>query len=61
MTDQPLSQYISLNRRYSRSVNLERDLEIPSSLEGYVLTDRAEVSEWLKSKSYVYFNDLEKN
>ena len=41
MTDQPLSEYISLNRRYSRSVNLERDLEIPSSLEGYVLTDRA--------------------
>ncbi|NBD17766.1 MAG: hypothetical protein GVY04_17020 [Cyanobacteria bacterium] len=41
MTEKPLSQYIRLRRRYSRSVNLERDLEVPSSLEGYVLTDRA--------------------
>ena len=41
MTEKPLSQYITLNRRYSRSVNLERDLENPSALEGYVLTDRA--------------------
>ena len=41
MTKQPLSQYFSLNRRYSRSVNLERDLELPNSVVGYVLTKRA--------------------
>jgi len=41
MTDKTLSQYISLCRRYSRSVNLERDLETPSALDGYVLTDRS--------------------
>jgi hypothetical protein len=41
MTKRTLSQYISLRRRYSRSVNVERDLEIPSALEGYVLTDRS--------------------
>jgi len=41
MTEQTLSQYIRLNRRYSRSVNLERDLETPSALEGYVLTNRS--------------------
>ena len=41
MTEPTLSQYIRLNRRYSRSVNLERDLETPSALEGYVLTNRS--------------------
>ena len=41
MTKQPLSQYFSLNRRYSRSVNLERDLELPNSVVGYVPTKRA--------------------
>ncbi len=41
MTKQPLSQYFSLNRRYSRSINLERDLELPNSVVGYVPTERA--------------------
>jgi hypothetical protein len=36
-----LSQYFSLHRRYSRSINLERDLENPDLLEGYILTQRA--------------------
>ncbi|MGK7953520.1 MAG: hypothetical protein AB4368_33235 [Xenococcaceae cyanobacterium] len=36
-----LHHYFSLNRRYSRSVNLERDLEQPDALAGYVLTERA--------------------
>jgi hypothetical protein len=36
-----LAQFFSLNRRYSRSINLERDLEQPDSLEGYILTERA--------------------
>ena len=36
-----LAQYFSLNRRYSRSVNLERDLEQPDALEGYILTERS--------------------
>ncbi|MFM7426319.1 MAG: hypothetical protein ACKO7W_15220 [Elainella sp.] len=38
---QTLSHYFSLDRRYSRSVNLERDLELPDALEGYILTERA--------------------
>lgn len=37
-----LSSYFTLNRRYSRSVNLERDLADPDSLSGYVITGRAE-------------------
>jgi hypothetical protein len=36
-----LAQCFSLNRRYSRSVNLERDLEQPDALEGYILTERS--------------------
>ena len=36
-----LSQYFSLNRRYSRSVNLERDFELPNTVLGYILTERA--------------------
>ncbi|MGK7954377.1 MAG: hypothetical protein AB4063_03800, partial [Crocosphaera sp.] len=38
---QPLSQYIIFKRRYSRSVNLERDSEQFEALEGYILTDRS--------------------
>ncbi len=37
----PLSQYFSLNRRYSRSINLERDLERIEALKGYILTERS--------------------
>lgn len=37
----PLSQYFSLNRRYSRSINLERDLEKIEALTGYILTERS--------------------
>ncbi len=36
-----LSEMISVNRRYSRSINLERDLADPESLEGYIPTERA--------------------
>ena len=39
--NKPLSDYFSLNRRYSRSINLERDLERPEAIDGYILTDRA--------------------
>lgn len=41
MTKQVLSEYFSLNRRYSRSINLERDFELPNSVLGYILTERA--------------------
>ncbi|WP_293124679.1 hypothetical protein [Microcoleus sp. bin38.metabat.b11b12b14.051] len=37
----PLSQYFSLNRRYSRSINLERDLERVEALVGYVPTEKS--------------------
>lgn len=38
---QKLSQYFSVKTRYSRSINLERDLQKVEALEGYILTDRA--------------------
>ncbi len=41
MNSQPLCKYFSLNRRYFRSVNLERDVEKTEALEGYILTERA--------------------
>ncbi|PSB31333.1 hypothetical protein [Chlorogloea sp. CCALA 695] len=36
-----LSQYFSLNRRYSRSINLERDLEKIEAIVGYIPTERS--------------------
>ncbi|BBC26830.1 hypothetical protein [Pseudanabaena sp. ABRG5-3] len=36
-----LSEYFHLNRRYARAINLERDLDNPNSVNGYVLTDRS--------------------
>jgi hypothetical protein len=37
----PLSAWVTLNRRYTRSVNLERDLTSAGSVRGYVITPRA--------------------
>ncbi|TVU55273.1 MAG: hypothetical protein EA414_02550 [Arthrospira sp. PLM2.Bin9] len=36
-----LSDYFSLNRRYSRSINIERDFDQVEALAGYVLTERS--------------------
>jgi len=36
-----LADYFSVNRRYARSINLERDLESPEAVLGYVPTERA--------------------
>ena len=36
-----LSEYFQIDRRYARSINLERDLDNPNSVNGYVLTDRS--------------------
>ncbi len=36
-----LYEIIEINRRYARSINLERDFDIPGSLEGYIPTSRA--------------------
>ena len=36
-----LADFFSVKRRYSRSVNLERDLERPDALQGYILTERS--------------------
>ncbi|WP_414528586.1 hypothetical protein [Nodularia chucula] len=41
MTNKKLSHYFTLERRYTRSINLERDLESVEALEGYILTQRA--------------------
>lgn len=38
---QPLSQMFRLNRRYSRSIDVERDFVNADALKGYILTDRA--------------------
>ena len=39
--NKPLSQYFSVNRRYSRSINLERDVERLDALVGYIPTERS--------------------
>lgn len=36
-----LARYFTLRRRYTRSVNLERDLLLPETLEGYIPTERS--------------------
>ncbi|MBW4566304.1 MAG: hypothetical protein KME32_35655 [Mojavia pulchra JT2-VF2] len=36
-----LSDYFSLKRRYSRSINLERDFDKIDALQGYILTERS--------------------
>ncbi|MGY6530118.1 MAG: hypothetical protein ACXITR_09330 [Cyanobacterium sp.] len=36
-----LSSYFTLQRRYGRSINLERDFNDVSALDGYVLTDKS--------------------
>ena len=36
-----LARYFTMRRRYARSVNLERDLLVPETLEGYVPTERS--------------------
>jgi uncharacterized protein YejL (UPF0352 family) len=40
-TANTLADIFSVKRRYSRSVNLERDLEQPDALEGYILSERS--------------------
>ena len=35
-----LAAHFRVRRRYSRSVNLERDQNVPESLDGYVVTPR---------------------
>ena len=40
-TANTLADIFSVKRRYSRSVNLERDLEQSDALEGYILTERS--------------------
>lgn len=41
---QVLSTYFELHRRYYRSVNLERDLDKPDAVQGYVPTERSAVA-----------------
>lgn len=40
-TRRSLSEFIELQRRYTRSVNLERDLADSENLRGYIVTERA--------------------
>lgn len=41
MKNKKLSNYFTLERRYSRSINLERDFDDIEALNGYILTDKA--------------------
>ena len=41
MSSQRLADFLAVNRRYARSINLERDFDAPDAVEGYILTDRA--------------------
>jgi len=41
VTTQSLAELLSVNRRYARSVNIERDFDVPDAVEGYILTERA--------------------
>jgi hypothetical protein len=45
------SDFVSVKRRYTRSVNLERDINIPDSIYGYIPTSRAidSLSRFLRS------------
>lgn len=42
--ERSLSSYFDLNRRYYRSVNLERDLDKPDAVQGYVPTERTAIA-----------------
>ncbi|UIE39120.1 hypothetical protein [Leptodesmis sichuanensis] len=44
MTNQALSTYFELHRRYYRSVNLERDLDKSDAVQGYVPTERSAIA-----------------
>ncbi len=44
MTHQALSSYFEVHRRYYRSVNLERDLDKPDAVQGYVPTERSAIA-----------------
>ena len=33
-----LDKFVSVKRRYTRAINLERDLELSSAVEGYIPT-----------------------
>jgi hypothetical protein len=39
--NKPLSEYFTVNRRFTRSINLERDFDSENALQGYILTDRS--------------------
>jgi hypothetical protein len=39
--NKPLSDYFSIKRRYSRSINLERDFDKIDALQGYIPTERS--------------------
>lgn len=41
MSSQRLAEFLGVNRRYARSINLERDFDASEAVEGYILTDRA--------------------
>ncbi len=44
MTHKVLSTYFELHRRYYRSVNLQRDLDKPDAVQGYVPTERSAIA-----------------
>ncbi|SPD75423.1 conserved hypothetical protein [uncultured Desulfobacterium sp.] len=53
-----LSEFVTIKRRYSRSVNLERDFGIPDSLLGYIPTSRAMDSVERFLRSFAFDNSV---
>ena len=53
-----LSDLVKVKRRYSRSVNLERDFGIPDSLQGYIPTSRATDSVERFLRSFKFHNSV---
>jgi len=53
-----LSEFVTVKRRYSRSVNLERDFEIPDTLLGYIPTSRAIDSVERFLRSFMFDNSV---
>lgn len=50
------SDFVSVKRRYTRSVNLERDIKIPDSIQGYIPTPRSidGLTRFIKSASQTH-------
>lgn len=54
--NKPLSEYFTINRRFARSINLERDFDLEEALKGYILTSRS-----IEALEYILINSENSN